>query len=349
MSSPVIWRAEFRTHLLMGIGALVWWVLDLPLAWMLGPATVGLVFAMRNQPVTRDRFFGDIGRGLLGVAIGATITGQHFLWMATHPELMVGLVVYVGLAGLIGFLWLYRVCRWDATTAWFSAFPGGLSEMIASAQHFGGNISRVALAHSLRVFCLVAGASVVSRLFAGINTGALSFGEVSWAIQPWTAVAILSGIWLGRRLKVPAPTFMGPLIVSLALNLTVGLVLRLPDVLMIVGQYLIGWSIAARFIGVTRDEVTRTLKQVFVSLLSMVPVWIGMAVILDYFTEVDLQSLVLGLAPGGQAEIALLAIAMDANMAVVMLLHVFRVFLIISFGSMIFVLIRKRLARQQPE
>ena len=190
---------------------------------------------------------------------------------------------------------------------------------------------------------------MVSRLFAGINTGALSFGEVSWAIQPWTAVAILSGIWLGRRLKVPAPTFMGPLIVSLALNLTVGLVLRLPDLLMIVGQYLIGWSIAARFIGVTRDEVTRTLKQVFVSLLSMVPVWIGMAVILDYFTEVDLQSLVLGLAPGGQAEIALLAIAMDANMAVVMLLHVFRVFLIISFGSMIFVLIRKRLARQQPE
>ena len=349
MYQTVSWRAELRTHGFLGFGALIWWVLDLPLAWMLGPATVGLIFAMRQRPVTRDRFFGDIGRGLLGVAIGATMTGQHFIWMAAHPELMVGLVIYVGLAGFVGFLWLYRVCRCDATTAWFSAFPGGLSEMIASAQHFGGNVSRVALAHSLRVFCLVAGASVVSRLFAGVNTGDLSFGEVSWAIQPWTAVAILSGIWLGRRLKVPAPTFMGPLIVSLALNLIFDIILRLPDILMIIGQYLIGWSIAARFIGVTRDEVVRTLRQVFVSLLSMVPIWFGVAFALDAWTEVDLQSLILGFAPGGQAEVALLAIAMDANMAVVMLLHVFRVFLIITFGSMLFVVIRNRLRRALPD
>jgi membrane AbrB-like protein len=142
---------------------------------------------------------------------------------------------------------------------------------------------------------------------------------------------------------------MGPLIVSLALNLIFDMILRLPDILMIIGQYLIGWSIAARFIGVTRDEVVRTLRQVFVSLLSMVPIWFGVAFALDAWTEVDLQSLILGFAPGGQAEVALLAIAMDANMAVVMLLHVFRVFLIITFGSMLFVVIRNRLRRALPD
>ena len=65
----------------MILGALAWLILDLPLAWLLGPATVGLVLATKSLPIRQDLFFGDIGRGLLGVAIGASITHEHIDWM----------------------------------------------------------------------------------------------------------------------------------------------------------------------------------------------------------------------------------------------------------------------------
>ena len=55
-------------HAKMLAGASIWLLLDLPLAWLLGPATIGLILATRSQPIGTDYFFGDCGRGLLGVA-----------------------------------------------------------------------------------------------------------------------------------------------------------------------------------------------------------------------------------------------------------------------------------------
>ena len=328
-------------HTKMLVGAALWLLFDLPLAWLLGPATIGLVLATRGQPIGTDYFFGDFGRGLLGVAIGASITQQHIDWMLDHPDLSVGLLVYVALGGGIGFIWLHRFCKWDRPSAWFAAFPGGMSEMIASAEAFGANIPKVALSHSLRIFCLVCGASLASYFVAGVTTGSLSFGAVSWSIQPLVFVTVVCAVWGGKRLKIPAPSFMAPLFASLIINLFLDVQLRLTDIVLILGQYFLGWSIASRFKGVSKKEVIEILKQVFVLLLLFVPVWGTMAVILDRFTDIDLTSIILGLAPGGQAEIALIAMALNANLAVVMVLHVLRSLIITMIGPIAYALITK--------
>jgi uncharacterized membrane protein AbrB (regulator of aidB expression) len=93
--------------------------------------------------------------------------------------------------------------------------------------------------------------------------------------------------------------------------------------------------------GRIKREVIKILKQVFVLLLLFVPIWGVMAVLLDRFTDIDLTSIILGLAPGGQAEIALIAIALDANLAVVMVLHVFRSLIITTIGPVAYGLITK--------
>ena len=328
-------------HAKMLAGTALWLLLDLPLAWLLGPATIGLVLATRGQPIGTDYFFGDFGRGLLGVAIGASITQQHIDWMLDHPDLGVGLFIYVVLGGGIGFIWLHRFCKWDRPSAWFAAFPGGMSEMIASAEAFGANIPKVALSHSLRIFCLVCGASLASYFLADVTTDSLSFGAVNWSIQPIVFATMVCGVWGGKLLKIPAHSFMAPLFASLMINLFFDVQLRLTDIVLILGQYFLGWSIASRFKGVSKREVIEILKQVFVLLLLFVPVWGAMAVFLDRFTDIDLTSIILGLAPGGQAEIALIAIALDANLAVVMVLHVFRSLIITMLGPIAYGFITK--------
>ena len=117
--------------------------------------------------------------------------------------------------------------------------------------------------------------------------------------------------------------------------------LRLTDLVLISGQYFLGWSIASRFKGVSKREVVEILKQVFVLLLLFLPIWGTMAVLLDRFTDIDLVSIILGLAPGGQAEIALIAMALNANLAVVMILHVLRSLMITMIGPIAFALITK--------
>ena len=328
-------------HTKMLAGAIVWLIFDLPLAWLLGPATVGLILAVRSRPIGTDHFFGDCGRGLLGVAIGASITHEHIDWMLDHPDLGIGLFIYVALGGGIGFLWLYGFCKWDRPSAWFAAFPGGISKMIASAEAFGANIPKVALSHSLRIFCLVCGASLASYFFAGITTGSLSFGEAYWRTQPLIFLTMVVSVWGGKYLRIPAHSFMAPMFASLMMNLMFDIQLRLTDLILIFGQYFLGWSIASRFKGVSKNEVVMILKQVFVLLLLFLPIWGMMAVLLDQLTDIDLVSVILGLAPGGQAEIALIAMALNANLAVVMILHVLRSLMITMIGPIAFALITK--------
>ena len=261
--------------------------------------------------------------------------------MLDHPDLGIGLFIYVVLGGGIGFLWLYRFCKWDRPSAWFAAFPGGMSEMIASAEAFGANIPKVALSHSLRIFCLVCGASLASYFFAGITTGSLGFGEADWTIQPLVFLTVVISVWGGKYLRIPAHSFMAPMFASLSMNLMFDIQLRLTDLILISGQYFLGWSIASRFKGVSKKEVVMILKQVFVLLLLFLPIWGMMAVLLDQFTDIDLVSIILGLAPGGQAEIALIAMALNANLAVVMILHVLRSLMITMIGPIAFAIITK--------
>ena len=336
-----MFKLSLPDHGKMLFGALVWLILDLPLAWMLGPATIGLLFAIREQPIGSDYFFGDLGRGFLGVAIGASITAEHIVWMASHPGLGLGLFAYIAIGGGIGFIWLRHFCGWDQPSAWFAAFPGGMSEMIASAEAFGADIAKVALSHSLRIFCLVAGASVISHLVAGITTESLTFGAVSWSLQPIVLATVVIAVWTGKKLKIPAHSFMAPLFASLAINLIFDLHLRLTDFILIAAQYFIGWGIATRFDGITPSALLKILKEVFVLLLLFIPIWVTTALILGELTEIDIASLILGLAPGGQTEIALIAIALNANLAVVMVLHVIRSLTIISLGPIAYSLITK--------
>lgn len=134
---------------------------------------------------------------------------------------------------------------------------------------------------------------------------------------------------------------MAPMFASLTMNLVFDIQLRLTDLVLISGQYFLGWSIASRFKGVSKHEFIKILQQVFVLLLLFLPIWGTMAVLLDRFTDIDLASIVLGLAPSGQAEIALIAMALNANLAVVMILHVLRSPIITMIGPIVFALITK--------
>ena len=208
--------------------------------------------------------------------------------------------------------------------------------MIASAEAFGANIPKVALSHSLRIFCLIFGTSITSFFVADITTSILTLGKISWKLQSLTLTIISASMRLGIYFKLPAHSFIVPLFISLIINLGCDIQLRLIDLLLMSAQYFLGWNIASKFKGVTSQEVILTLKQVFIVLVITIPIWSLMVITLSFLSEADLASIILGLAPGGQAEIALIAIALKANLAVVIMLHLLRSLIITVVGPFAF-------------
>lgn len=305
----------------------------LPLGYMLGPAFVGLVLAAVNRPLPTDGPLGNLGRGLLGAAVGGMILPVHVGVLMANPELFPLIVLYVFASGWVGWFWLTRVGRWPRRAAWFAALPGGLSEMVELARQSGEAAHEVALAHTLRVFLLLSAAALsvtylLGEPFQGFDLAPLNL--IDWVLL---LACVALGLALGRRINMPAFSVMGPLCVAGIAGLAFDVHARLDAWAVMVAQLCIGWSLAHRFTGSQFRQIRRGIWQVFGMLVCLVPVWLVAALAIQALSEIELSTAVLALAPGGQAEMALLALLLGASPALVVTLHIVRVVVILWGAS----------------
>ncbi len=304
-----------------------------PLGWMLGPAFVGLLLAALNNPIGSDGPLGNWGRGLLGASVGGMLQSEHLLILINAPELLLVTGGYVFAAGFVGWLWLTRVCGWQSQSGWYAALPGGLSEMVELTRQAGGRAYEVALAHTLRIFLLL---SLAALAVAFVHEGSWS----GFALPPLAlsdALMLFAVVWVGlvvgKRIQLPAHSVMGPLLISALLSFVLDWHLSVNEPLVIVAQLAIGWSLAHRFQGSSFPQIRSGLWQITGMLLCLIPLWVLAAWVVMILTEHSLAVMLLAFAPGGQAEMALIALLLGASPALVVTLHVLRVVLILSFAS----------------
>lgn len=307
-----------------------------PLGWMLGPAFAGLALTLWGHEVKSDGRYGDIGRAILGAAIGGGVTMAHWVWLIGKPQLVALVLVSTALCSALGYAWLRRCCRWGQGTAYFSSLPGGLSEMVELARSSGVDAGPVALAHTLRVFFLVAGSSAVIAYLEQVNLTQMSFGRVGVHEVILLLICVPLGLWLGKRLRLPAPSVLGPLLLAAFLSATADLSARPPQIGIILAQFFIGWSLAARFRGIDRSSLPRLIVQVAGQLALIVPVWWMAALLGSVWLGINTETAVLGLAPGGQAEMALLALLVGVSAVWVVMMHLLRVLIIVGTAGWLF-------------
>ncbi len=306
-----------------------------PLAWMLGPALVGLVFAFADIRVPSDGRLGDIGRGILGAGIGGSLQTQQFIVLAQEWELVALVIAYVLAAGTVGALWFARCCGWDPRAAVYAALPGGLSEMVESARQQGVDVRSVALAHTLRVFLLVSGVSLLMALTQFVSVDDASFGDATAVDLALLIGLVPAGLWLGSRLRMPAPSVLGPMLVAGVVGLGFELHMTPPMLALTAAQFFIGWSLARRFVGSTPRQTWVGVRHVFGQLCLLMPVWLGCVALGLWSTSLDGDTLLLALAPGGQAEMALLAWLTGADASYVVMLHLLRVVLVVAGAGLL--------------
>lgn len=322
-------RSGALTLALLGAG--LFYLLGLPLPFLFGPMTACLLAALAGARLKGMGTASTAARTILGVAIGASITPEI---VGRIPQMLgsVALVpVYVALIGLVG-VPFFRRLGYDPATAWYAAMPGGLPDMVAFGKEAGGDARALALIHATRMLIIVTVAPIILTLLYGASlTGAL--GEPARNLPP-SELALMAGAavigWKGgERIGLFGASILGPMIVTAALSLGGFIHSRPPVEAIVVAQVFIGLGIGVQYVGVTLRE----LRSFIVSGISFVAI---LAVLAAVFTEIaTLSGLAkpvegfLAFAPGGQAEMTVLALAAGADLGFVILHHLTRVVTVI--------------------
>lgn len=318
--------------LVAGAGVTAFHLLSLPLPWLLGPITGCLLAALAGVPMRGIGPLNESMRTILGVAVGATLTPAVLAtFPAMWPTLMLMPVMLLCI-GLVGVPYFQRICGYDFPTAYYATMPGGLQDMIIFGEEAGGNVRAMSLIHATRMMVIVV---ALPFLLIGIWDADLSNPPGAPATTiPLHELAIMVACAIGgwqvaRRVGLFGASILGPLIATAALSLAGWLHNRPPAEAIWAAQFFIGMAIGSKYAGVTWREVRRD-----------VTAGLGFCLILIVLTLVFVEAIyglglasgmetLLAFAPGGQAELTVLALIVGADMAFVVAHHLLRLFLVI--------------------
>ncbi|MBN8631939.1 MAG: AbrB family transcriptional regulator [Rhodobacterales bacterium] len=327
------------------LGGSLFYALSLPLPWMLGALFVTMTASVAGLPVLGPMRLRNAIVAVIGVLLGSRFTPEVFDQAGEALVTLSILLAYLVLVALAVVPWYRFVGRQDWTTAYFAGMPGGLSEMVELGEAKGADVPAIVLAHSLRIVLTIGLMAVLFRLVLGYDVGAAASAAGHKALGLSDAAALIAcavaGAFLGPKLRLPAPAFLGPLILSAAIHMAGITESAPPAVLINAAQVILGTILGCRFLGID----TRMLFRAGLLSLGATVLTLSLAVAGAYAMQtsagVGLDQALLALAPGGLTEMGLIALAIHADVAFVALHHIVRILVVIVLAPVLLRLVRR--------
>lgn len=332
--------ARIALGLLLGaLGGLMFYMLSLPLPWMLGALFFTMVAAIARAPVAAPVHLRPAIVAIIGVLLGSRFTPEVIGQAGQAAVTLTILLVYLFVVAAVVVPFYRFVGRQDWTTAYFAGMPGGLSEMIEFGEARGANVPIIVLAHSLRIVLTIALMAFLFRVVLGHDVGAAAGAVQGPPLGLLDAVILVAcavlGSALGHGARLPAPTFLGPMILSAAAHMTGLTASAPPPVLVILAQIVLGTVLGCRFLGIAPVLLwTAGLLSLGSTILTLaLAVAAGLA--MRSWAGVGLDQALLALAPGGLTEMGLIALAIHADVAFVALHHVVRILIVLVLAPLL--------------
>ena len=322
------------------IGGFVFDYLRMPLAWMLGACVFSTVAAFSGLRIGMRVRLRQGMIIIMGVLLGAGFTPDLVQRLG---QWAVSLCVLTGMTmtgAALSYMWFRRLTNWDKPTCYFAAMPGGLNDMTILGGAMGGEERSIALAHALRILTVVLTIPIWYRLVDGAQTSVLTMApgpsNYDWQDYAILAACGIVGAILGRLLRLPASFMMGPMILSAIVHLAGVTDSKPPGELVAAAQVVMGTGIGCRFVGAAIDRLHKEMAASIGAAILLIVCAVVFAKITVALTGLDLDATVLSYAPGGFAEMSLIGLALGVEIAMVATHHLFRLFLIILTGPVVF-------------
>ncbi|MCW2983567.1 MAG: AbrB family transcriptional regulator [Conexibacter sp.] len=324
--------------------------LSLPSPFLFGALLLGLVVALARPGslAIPDPLFGA-AQAAVGVALGAYLQSSSLRalgddWLPVTLVSAATLAVSLG-AGIV----TARVTEVDRATAALGMVAGGASGIVTMARELGGDDRLVAFMQYVRVLVVVLLTPIlVAVAFPGHGGGTAATAGVpvigdarDWLVTIGLAIA---GTGLGRLVRLPAGTLLGPMILAGAVTLTAPAGwFVVPSLIQDAAFAVIGLQVGLRFTVETVRQTGRLLTPVLVSVAVLLVACFGLAIILDATTSVSLLDAYLATTPGGLYAVLAAAVGAGANTTFIVAVQGLRVVVMVLLAPLA---VRRLIARE---
>ncbi len=341
----VDYGALVLTLALGAIGGLAAHAAHLPLGYLLGSMVlIGVLSALGAKPFGKTPTLPARLRfsfvPVIGVAIGGAFTPEVARAALGWGPSLAALFVFVPLAHALGYA-VYRRGGFAKTEAFYGAVPGGLIESVQMGEEAGADVRLLIVVQTLRLIGTIITVPLIFLALTGHTVGSAAGAAMVWAAAPLTVqdcalmfAAGLIGARAGKRLRFPGYIITGPLLCSAALHVTGVMQAIPPGWLVAVTQVILGAGLGVRFVGMDRRLLARCGRLAMLNGVLALGLAFAFAGIVHGLTGAPVAAGFLAFAPGGLAEMSLIALSLNMSVIYVTAHHVVRIVLAVSFAKL---------------
>lgn len=330
--------------------------LDVPSAALFAALVVGIGLALASlAPRGVPRPLGLAAQGVLGVYIGTMVYREAFTALGSHWPIVVAVVVGTLLISIAGgaLLGLHRDV--SPLTGALALTAGGASGLVAIARELGGDERTVAVVQYLRVGLITASMPVVVALIYHADTSGAAApigqqGTAPWYVSiPMLAAIVVVGALLGRLVKMPGSGLLGPMAITMTLELTgLSFGLAVPVLLVQLGYLLIGWQAGLSFTPAAIRTIRRVLPAAIGLIVALNVATAGLGVLLAHVAGLTPIEGYLATSPGGVYAVLATAVETNSNVTFIIGAQVCRIVLML-FTAPLLARAFKRLGQRRAD
>lgn len=331
----------FVETLLCGLlGGFLFALLNLPLAWMLGPLTAVLIWKLlTKRDLYWPRSFRNGGQMLLGYSMGLSFTITSAKQIVDQLPSMVIITVLMVVFGLGLAFAVSKLTGINISSAVLGTTPGGLSQMVLLSEEIkGADSTVVTFMQTIRMLTVIfivpilsihafsSGETEKSKPTIELVTQA-EYGNFFQIIMVLAIVLFITACAV--HFKCPTPWIIGPLLTSAILTVSGFETPQLPPILVVLAQLCLGVYLG---LGIKMNMLGNWKKLLpfsFISGLLIVGFALVLAYVLHIIYPISMTTAFLCIAPGGLPEMGVTAHTVHADVSMVAAYQLFRVFFIL--------------------
>ena len=319
-------------------------ILNIPLAWMLGPMIAISISALMGIKVVMPKLALSGVLIILGLYIGnyidQNLVNQMINWIWTT----IIMFFYILVSIFIVSKYLQKFSGYNNKTSIFSAAPGALGPLLILAEYEKSDLSQVATSHLIRLIIII---TVFPFIIVNLSTSEpIEIKKIDYLSQNHFDIIILLItsiilIFIFDKIKVPAALLSGTLVASGILQITEIASYKLPDESINFCLLILGASVGCRFAEKTIKEVAKNSFHSLVATALLVILGLLAAFVATFFVDNNFLTLILSFCPGGIYEVAVIAIAFELDPNFVAFHHIIRLLIILFMIPVILKIVNK--------
>lgn len=327
-----------KTALIATVGGFLFHLINMPVPWMLGPLVALLVFKRVTRQATAWPL--PIREGsqiILGFVMGSSFSpeaGREII--RSFPAMFVTTALLISFSLLCGYF-MFRQSIFSYSSCILGNIPGGMTQASILCDDIeDADVSAVTILQTIRLllviflvpFLVMHSTAALSALSAGSQAlSAVPVMENYPLLGLYIALSAVVGVGV-RKIKVPTPYLIGPLLITALPALTGMQVPHMPTIIVSAAQVGFGAYLGNTIDISKMEEYKKLLPYAFGIAFAVIALSLLAGYLLTLITHMDLLTAFLATAPGGMSEMAVTAISVKADLPTVTSYQLFRVLFI---------------------